>query len=302
MVFVQTLLSLLYLMALVGVPSMAALVAIRRPGAKGLLVAGALAFVEGVLGGLLAGGTPGPLSGLLLAVLTLVFAAGMGIGARRGSGFNRTVYRTVLAVIAPLVVLSAAVAVAEGRGAVGRVEHVFGLALDEWFRLERERGLIDAGTLDEFEKLQRQSLHVDALMAPGMLLALVLAWIVVCTVQVARYARVWKREEVLDFRWPDWLIVPALLLGLVAGGLGVSRAGGDAYYVILGFVYAFAVPYFAQGLAVVSTFFALVRASVWIAVLCAVTLFPAVLGLGVLDLWVDFRARLKRRFKDGAGP
>lgn len=286
------LLFILHMIALVALPVIGALGVQRRPREAGYLFLSIAAVASGLAGGLLFPGDLREIGGMMAAGTVFLFGVMAGEQARTGRLLVPFACRTLAITILPAGVLVAAFALKAGDEFYPALRQILESAIEEAIRFQMLQGTLTEDQAREFRLQQGDQLHVRTLLMPGLFMSGCAAWQVTCMAQFARYSGVWSEETLRAFRWPDWLMVPALLLAAVTGVLGLLDGYWQEYYVALGFLYGFAVLYVAQGMVVVAVFFRSVRIPGWLSWLVLVTLFPVVLGVGVTDLWADYRKRL----------
>lgn len=132
---------------------------------------------------------------------------------------------------------------------------------------------------------------------PGMLVAVCATLQLVTVAVLALVARPAGLPGVPFARWrsPDWLI-----WGLIAAGFAVVFAEGPAQSVAINVLIILLPVYFLQGVAVVEHFLARKGLSLWLRgfsylLLLVVNPLPMIItGVGVFDLWADFRKPRQR--------
>ncbi len=290
----QFLFSILHLVLMVAVPVTAAVNVMRRPRRTGYAFAAVLSVIAGVAGGMWFGVLllyPGALAAGASAFL---LAAAAGEAGRRKEPFSPAASRALFAALVPGAAGLLAGAVVLGTDFYPFIRTLLETTLNEAIELQRSQGLMDGKILDDLKAEQLAGIASRTYMMPGLLLAGAAGWAALCLIQVARYSGVWTRDDLLAFRLPDWLMIPALALGAVTGVLGLLPEYANHFHVATGFVYFAGALYAMQGLAVTASLFAKLGLPVWLSWFALATLLPVITGVGIMDLWGNFRGRMAR--------
>ena len=217
---------------------------------------------------------------------------------RRGVGWNRSVALSVLTVVAVSAAVTSGYAVWQGTSLHGLVDGYVKSQLDQAMEIYRSANL-PAEQLKEFRSLAEgtgafllRAYPALAVVVTGVLQLLTL--LLLSALSRGGYQipgpefRLWRANE--------WLIWP-----LIAGGFGLTFGTGLVQTVALNVVTVLLPVYFLQGLAVVSFYFArrgispLFRAIGYLLLTIFNPLPLIVTGIGVFDLWADFRKpRIKK--------
>ncbi len=291
------LVSFVHLVLLVALPVVGAVNVIRRPRRTGYIFLCILSVVAGLAGALGFGAGVGLYAGLTMSAMTFLFGSVAGEYGRRRVPFSEAAFRTLVTAVAPLAFTLAAYAAFAGGDFYPSIRQFMESMITQAIDLQKQQGALDDATLKALEAAapeQAVFLTTRAYMMPGTLLAAATGWFAICLMQVAKFSGVWTRDDLYNFRLPEWLMVPALLGGLATGAFGLSAVWTNHYHVAMGFLYVGGVLYAAQGVAVTATFFRHLGVPAWLAVFALITLFPAVLAAGVMDMWADFRGRMAK--------
>jgi hypothetical protein len=179
-------------------------------------------------------------------------------------------------------------------------------AVDTYIRDEMGRALamyqdknLEPATLEEFQKVAEQTGDFMRRAYPG-LAAVAIGFVQGITLLflglVARGRYRLPGPSFRQWRVPEWLIWV-----LIAAGFGMVFPGGATHRVALNLLVVLLPVYFLQGLAIVSFFFArkgispLARLIGYLLITILNPLPLIVTGIGVFDLWADFRRpRIKK--------
>ena len=217
---------------------------------------------------------------------------------RRGIGWDRTVTLTVLATVVASALALAGYATWSGTTLHGLVEGYVSSELDLAMAIYQTADL-PAEQLGEFRKLA-EGTGVFMLRAYPALAAVVSGLLQLLTLfLLVALSRGKYQVPGLPFR--QWRASELLIWPLIAGGFGVAFGQGIGQDVALNLLTVLLPVYFLQGLAVVSFFFVrkgispLFRGIGYLLVTVLNPLPLIVTGIGVFDLWADFRKpRIKK--------
>jgi len=217
---------------------------------------------------------------------------------RRGGGWNRAVALSVLTVVAVSAAAIAGYAFWQGTSLHGLVDGYVKSQLDQAMEIYRSANL-PAEQLKEFRSLA-EGTGAFLLRAYPALVVVVTGVLQLLTLlllsALSRGSYQIPGPEFRLWRANEWFIWP-----LIAGGFGLTFGTGLVQTVALNVVTVLLPIYFLQGLAVVSYYFArkgispLFRAIGYLLLTIFNPLPLIVTGIGVFDLWADFRKpRIKK--------
>lgn len=270
-----------------------------------LVVGGAAGIAHAALSSLAAGGLMGGLFGWPVGVAFLVLAGGPAVLAvsmlRRAWRLEATLAAAVIATLLGGVALALCFT-PEGTAWRGVLGETWRASFDHALATYRDLG-VSAEQLAELEAA-RDDMAASALRMLPALLVVLSAVVWLANLRVSRRWAGWPQLTALS-RWraPDrviWL--------LIAGGFAmflphptVAAAAANLFAVTLAC-------YFCQGLAIVSYFFQRyglprgLRAATYVVIAFQHIAAALVVGLGVFDLWGDFRHLTARPADAAVGP
>lgn len=299
-ILIELLFALFHLVVMIALPVAGAVNVVRRSRITGYLFLLVTSSGAGLAGAMWFTGGTRIWGGLAVFATSFLFGTVAGESGRAKQPFSPMAFRVLVFSLTPMAAGIIGYAVMSGPNFYPSILRVMQATLNEAFELQKSRGLVpDEAAFQAVREAQEALLPQRAYMAPGLALAGTAAWIALCLVQLVRFAGVWSREDLFCFRLPEWVMAPALLLGLVTAGFGLTREWDNHYHVAVGYLYFAAVPYLAQGMAVSAVLFRKLGIPVWLTYFAVVTLSPLVLGAGIADLWADFRTRLAKPVTSG---
>lgn len=249
-----------------------------------------------VCAGLLGGGDPAAIGSYLLQFgLGSLLLPGM---LRRGIGWNRAAALSVLSVVAVSAAVIAGYAAWNGTSLHGLVDGYVKAEIAQAMEIYRSAKL-PAEQLKEFRSLAEGTGAFLLRAYPALSVVVTGVLQLLTLLLLGGLSRGRYRIPGPDFRhWraTEWLIWP-----LIAGGFGMISGMGPLQTVALNLLTMLLPLYFLQGLAVVSYYFArrgmspLFRAISYLLLTVFNPLPLIVTGIGVFDLWADFRKpRIKK--------
>lgn len=271
------------------------------------MVPASLAFM--VNGGLVGGGivllTTVAVTGFSGAAGSLAYLLQFGLGSlllplllRRGWVWDRAVAMTLVMVVGLAVLAVGGYLVSQGESVTGTIS--------QYVQTEIQRAL-DASTaagqpeaeLTELTAMAEQMTTLLTKIYPGLALAVTGGMLLLTVLLLARLSR--GRYAIPGPPFPLWKTPEHLVWLLIAGGFGALLADGPVQIAAWNLL-AVALPlYFLQGMAVVSYYFLrkgispLMRGMGYLMLLVINPFQLLVAGIGVFDLWVDFRKpRIKK--------
>lgn len=243
--------------------------------------------------------TSGNLATLLYLLQFGLPAALLPLLLKRGVAWDRTIAATIGVMVLFGALVLFAVSSGTGQSPLTFIDAQIDTEIDQALTLMQDFAGTEPNS-ESAESLREVTASMGELMRrayPGMLLVVCAVLQLVTVAVLALAARPAGLPGVPFARWrsPDWLI-----WGLIAAGFAVVFAEGPGQSVAINVLIILLPIYFLQGLAVVEHFLAQKGLSLWLRgisylFLLVVNPLPMIVtGVGVFDLWVDFRKPRQR--------
>ncbi len=253
----------------------------------------------GLVGGGIVLGVCGALSGAFGFWAALGYLLQFGLASlflplllRRGMAWDKAVLVSSLAIVAGILATLAGYAVRTGQTVLDLVEVFVKQEFDKAMAVY-EKADLSVSQMAELRELAQQMADLLLLAYPGLIFTATGALLLLLVVFLARLSRGDYPVPGTVFR--DWKISEMMIWPLILAGFVVFFSHGLVQQIAVNLLIVLLPLYFLQGLAIVSSFFhrrnisPALRGLGYLMILFVAPIPYIVTGIGVFDLWVDFR-------------